>query len=100
VLSGGLTQEDAAIEQTETQEDTTRKRIAQIKRELQQNEQLRADGTRDAKDATQKELQLKQQLAEANGQLVDSEIQKQEQLRAAIAATFQRQHRLLTYKAS
>ena len=95
VLSGGLTQEDAAIEQTETQEDTTRKRIAQIKRELQQNEQLRADGTRDAKDATQKELQLKQQLAEANGQLVDSEIQKQEQLRAAIAATFQRQQEQL-----
>nr|WP_290224313.1 tape measure protein [Trichocoleus desertorum] len=95
VFSGDATSEQAAIGQTEVQQEATRKRIALLKQELADTERLRADGTYNPKEATEKELQLKQKLAEANGQLVDGEIQKQEQLRAAIERTFQRQQEQL-----
>lgn len=89
-LSGDISPEKAAQLQNQVDQKATASSAADIKRRIEENKQLRKDGTRDAKTATEIELQLNQELAKANQQSIDQQIQAQQQLRDEIEKTFQR----------
>lgn len=82
-LAAGLTvdaQQQQELEQTGVDQKATQQRAKLVQQELAENRKLVADKTRSAKEGTEKELALNQQLAEANGKLVDLQIQQQKEL--------------------
>lgn len=83
-ISGVLSEQDAATQIAAIQQSKTQATIANIEKQIAQNNKLKASGVRSADEAADKELELVGQLSAARLQAVDEELQARQDLNARI----------------
>lgn len=80
-IAAGGTEDNAPAELNAVQTVQAKADVGEIQKEIVQNRELAAAGTRSKKEATEKALELNQRLAEANQKVVDLEIDRQKVVR-------------------
>ncbi|HAX75719.1 MAG TPA: hypothetical protein DCY88_07770 [Cyanobacteria bacterium UBA11372] len=82
---GALSERQAQAQVSQIQGDGIKEQILLIKKQIDDNKELKNNGVRSAEEAADKERELNLKLAQINGQRIDNEIQKIQQQRDAIA---------------